>query len=150
MIIDPNSVPEHTTSNYPQEFQHWVKGRSKKKLGKAAGLSNFGVNLVTLQPGSYSSVRHWHSLQDEFIYVVAGEITLIDDAGEHTLRPGHCTGFPAGEANGHHLLNKTNAIAQYLEIGDRTSNDVVSYPDVDLMAIEQKGTWTFQPRSTTE
>ena len=143
MLINPESVPEQTGSNYPQEFQHLVRGRSRKRLGNAAGLTNFGVNLVTLQPGSYSSVRHWHSKQDEFIYVVEGEITLITNDGEQTLKSGNCVGFPAGEANGHHLINKSNSIARYLEIGDRTSGDAVTYPDVDLVAKDSEAGWIF-------
>ena len=143
MLINPELISEKTRSIYPQEFQHLVKGRSKKKLGNAAGLSNFGVNLVTLQPGSCSSIRHWHAKQDEFIYVIQGEITLITDEGEQTLTPGNCAGFPAGEANGHHLINKSDSIARYLEIGDRTSGDIVTYPDVDLVARDSNTGWVF-------
>ena len=143
MLINPESIPEKTSSTYPQEFQHLVKGRSKKKLGNVAGLTNFGVNLVTLQPGSCSSVRHWHAKQDEFIYVTKGEITLVTNEGEQAMTPGDCAGFPAGEANGHHLINRSDSIAQYLEIGDRTSDDIVTYPDVDLLAKESKTGWVF-------
>ena len=143
MLINPESIPEHTGSNYPREFQPLVRGRSKKRLGNAAGLTNFGVNLVTLQPGSCSSVRHWHAKQDEFIYVIQGEITLVTDEGEQTLTPGDCAGFPAGEANGHHLINKSDSVAKYLEIGDRTSDDIVTYPDVDLVAKGSSTGWVF-------
>ena len=146
MIINPDSVPRHTGTNYPEKFQHWVKGRSKQKLGEAAGLSNFGVNLVTLQPGSYSSVRHWHLKQDEFIYIISGEITLISNQEEQILHSGDCAGFPAGEANGHHLHNKSQEIAQYLEIGDRTAEDVVSYPDVNLVATYEEQGWVFHSK----
>lgn len=143
MLINSESVPENTGSNYPQELQHLVQGRSKKKLGKAAGLKNFGVNLVTLQPKSSSSIRHWHSQQDEFIYVVEGKITLITNDGTQTLTTGDCAGFPAGEANGHHLINQSNSIAIYLEIGDKTSGDTVTYPDIDLVAKDSNNGWIF-------
>ena len=148
MIIDPNSVPKQSSTNYPKEFQHWVKGRTKQKIGNAAGLHNFGVNLVTLQPGSYSSIRHWHITQDEFIYVIAGEIILIDNRGEHLLKAGDCAGFPAGEANGHHLCNKSSQVAQYLEIGDRSSSDVVTYPDIDLVAKNSETGWIFDSQES--
>ena len=143
MLINPESVPEHTGSNYPQELQQIVEGRSRKRLAKAAGLTNFGVNLVTLQPGSCSSIRHWHDKQDEFVYIIEGEITLVTDEGEQILKPGACAGFPAGEANGHHLINQSDAVARYLEIGDKTSGDLVNYPDVDLVAKDSDSGWVF-------
>ena len=149
MSIDPESVPEQSTSNYPQEFKALVKGRSRKRLGEVAGLTNFGVNRVTLEPGSYSSVRHWHSKQDEFIYVLAGEITLISDRGEEVLHAGDCAGFPAGEANGHHLQNKSNSIAIYLEIGDRSKGDKITYPDADLVARDSDEGWVFTHKNGT-
>ena len=143
MLINPESVPEHTGSNYPKELQHIVKGRSRKKLSKVAGLTNFGVNLVTLLPGSCSSIRHWHSKQDEFIYIVEGEVTLVTNEGLQRLKPGDCAGFPAGEANGHHLINQSDSIAKYLEIGDKTSGDTVNYPDEDLVAKDSDTGWVF-------
>ena len=143
MFIDPESVPSQRKSNYPKEFQAFVKGRSRKKLGDVAGLTNFGVNLVELEPGSYSSVRHWHSKQDEFIYVLEGEITLMSDRGEQLLHAGDCAGFPAGEANGHHLQNRADSIAIYLEIGDRSQGDKVTYPDADLLAQDSSKGWVF-------
>lgn len=143
MLINPESIAESTASNYPPEFRNFVKGRSRKRLGKAAGLNNFGVNLVTLQPKSYSSIRHWHQKQDEFIYVLEGEITLITNNRKQLLKKGDCAGFPAGENNGHHLLNESNSIARYLEIGDRTSGDMVNYPDVDLVAKDSDTGWMF-------
>lgn len=143
MLINPESVPEQTGSNYPQELQHIIKGRSRKRLGKAAGLTNFGVNLVTLQPGSCSSIRHWHGKQDEFIYIVEGEITLVTNEGEQHLKPGDCAGFPAGEVNGHHLINQSNSLVKYLEIGDKTPGDTVNYPDVDLVAKDSDTGWVF-------
>lgn len=133
MIIDPEQVALETGSNYPDEFKSMVAGRIRQRLGNFAGLKNFGVNLVKLEPGSSSALRHWHSRQDEFIYVLEGELTLITDTGAEVLKPGMAAGFPAGEANGHHLVNRTSTVAVYLEVGDRTPNDEVIYPDDDLI-----------------
>jgi uncharacterized cupin superfamily protein len=129
MIIDPQDVPIERSTNYPDPFKALVAGRMRQRLGKFAGLKNFGVNLVKLEPGSYSALRHWHSHQDEFIYILEGELTLITDAGEQILTPGMAAGFPAGEANGHHLVNRSAVVGVYLEVGDRTPNDTAIYPD---------------------
>lgn len=110
MQIDPDKIPENTSTNYPEAFKHLVAGRIRKRLGNAAGLTNFGVNLVKLKPGSWSSIRHWHSHQDEFIYIIDGEITLVTNAGEQVLKPGDMAAFPAGEDNGHHLINNSSEI----------------------------------------
>lgn len=134
MIINPENVPTETGTNYPDEFKSIVAGRFRQRLGNVAGLKNFGVNLVILSPGSASALRHWHSHQDEFIYILKGELTLITDAGEELLTPGMAAGFPANEANGHHLVNSSNHDAVYLEVGDRTPNDTVNYPDEDLIS----------------
>ncbi|MCY7384180.1 MAG: cupin domain-containing protein [Microcoleus sp. CAN_BIN18] len=134
MIVDPKNVAEIKTSNYPQQFKSAIAGRVKKRLGNAAGLQNFGVNLVRLAPGSCSALRHWHSCQDEFIYVLEGEVTLVTNLGEQVLKLGMAAGFPAGNADGHHLVNRSNSDVVYLEIGDRTSGDSVNYPDDDLIA----------------
>ncbi|MEH2468398.1 cupin domain-containing protein [Nostoc sp.] len=133
MIINPQEVPSEIRTNYPDEFKPMVAGRIRQQLGNFAGLQNFGVNLVKLEPGSYSSIRHWHSHQDEFIYVLEGELTLVTDRGAEILTPGMAAGFPAGEANGHHLVNRSSVVAIYLEVGDRTPNDKVTYPDENLM-----------------
>ncbi len=134
MIINPEEVPIQNSSNYPDEFKSIVAGRFRQRLGNFAGLNNFGVNLVKLSPGSASALRHWHSHQDEFIYVVEGELILINDEGEEVLTPGMAAGFPANEANGHHLVNRSSQDAVYLEVGDRTANDIANYPDNDLIA----------------
>jgi uncharacterized cupin superfamily protein len=134
MIINPQDVPIRTTTVYPEPFKALMAGRVKQALGNAAGLKNFGVNLVSLEPGSRSALRHWHTLQDEFIYVIEGEVSLITDAGPQRLIPGMMAGFPAGEANGHHLVNQSNSRVVYLEIGDRTPEDQAHYPDDDLLA----------------
>jgi uncharacterized cupin superfamily protein len=143
MIINPENVPSRTTTAYPKEFHHLIQGRIKKALGNAAGIKNFGVNLVTLAPGSCSALRHWHSHQDEFIYIIEGEATLITNSGEQTLQAGIMAGFPAGEEDGHHLVNKSSAPVIYLEIGDRTPDDVVNYPDDDLVAKATPNGWAL-------
>ncbi|HEY9729523.1 MAG TPA: cupin domain-containing protein [Chroococcales cyanobacterium] len=143
MIIDPQEVPDRTGTNYPEPFKSFVAGRTKKRLGDAAGLKNFGVNLVKLEPGSRSALRHWHSRQDELVYILEGEVTLVTNAGEQILKPGMAAGFPAGEANGHHLINRSSSVAVYLEIGDRTPNDSGNYPDDDLIAKDDSGKWVF-------
>ncbi|BAY44010.1 hypothetical protein SAMD00079811_16040 [Scytonema sp. HK-05] len=134
MIIDPEKVPTERRTNYPDEFKPIVAGRVRQRLGNFAGLKNFGVNLVKLEPGSSSALRHWHSHEDEFIYILEGELTLITDAGEEILKPGMAAGFPANEANGHHLVNRSSVVGVYLEVGDRIPYDDVTYPDHDLMA----------------
>ena len=143
MIINPENIPNKTSSNYPDQFKPLVAGRSKKRLGDAAGLKNFGVNLVKLAPGSCSALRHWHTKQDEFIYILEGEITLVTNAGEQILTAGMAAGFTAGVADGHHLINRSNAVSVYLEIGDRTLGDQVNYPDIDLVANDSPNGWSF-------
>ena len=143
MIVNPADVPNSIGTGYPEPFRAVVAGRVRKKLGNAAGLTNFGVNLTTLEPGSASALRHWHKKQDEFVYVVDGELTLVTNADETVLTAGMCAGFPAGDANGHQLVNRTNQPAVYLEVGDRTPNDRVTYPDVDLLAKGTPDGWQF-------
>ncbi|WP_299410691.1 cupin domain-containing protein [Acaryochloris sp. IP29b_bin.148] len=149
MRLDITRIPHQTHSNYPTDFQPQVAGRSKQRLGDAAGLENFGVNLVRLAPGSCSALRHWHSRQDEFIYVLEGELVLATNAGQDFLTAGMAAGFPAGEADGHHLCNASDADAVYLEIGDRTPDDRVDYPDDDLVAQWVEGHWQFTHKDGT-
>jgi uncharacterized cupin superfamily protein len=149
MIIQPQDVPERTGSSYPEPFKPRVAGRIKQRLGDATGLKNFGVNLVKLEPGSQSALRHWHLRQDEFIYVLEGELTLVTNAGAQVLTAGMAAGFPAGEADGHHLINHTETIAVYLEVGDRTPNDEVDYPDDDLIAQFSSNGWLFTHQDGT-
>ncbi len=133
MRIDLSSIPIESGTSYPAPFSASVAGRARQRVGKAAGLKNFGVNLTTLEPGSQSALRHWHSAQDEFIYVVEGELALITDEGEQVLKPGDMAGFAMGQANGHHLVNRSAMSAVYLEVGDRTQPDQAIYPDEDLI-----------------
>lgn len=141
--LDPRDVADNTSTNYPEPFRSMVQGRVRKRLGEALGLRNFGVNLSLLAPGSRSSVRHWHSKQDEFVYVVEGELTLVTDVGRQRLRAGMVAGFPAGGADGHHLVNESDAVARYLEVGDRTPGDEGTYPDDDLQAVKTDTGWAF-------
>lgn len=142
--LDPETVPARTGSTYPtDELRSRTTGRSKQALGDALGLHNFGVNRVKLEPGALSALRHWHTRQDELIYVLEGEITLVTDAGEQCLRAGMCAGFPAGKADGHLLINRGNSVAVYLEIGDRLPGDGAHYPDEDLEARTARGPYSF-------
>lgn len=131
--IDASKIPVRTSSIYPDEFQHVCAGRIKQRLGDAVGLTQFGVNLTRLKPGAASALRHWHQNEDEFIYVVAGELALIEDDGETVLRPGDMAGFKAGIQNAHCVVNRTQDDAVYLEIGTRAPTEHAEYPDVDLM-----------------
>jgi len=131
--LDPATVAPGPPSDYPAPFRALVAGRERRRLGEALGLKNFGVNLMRLPPGCASSQRHWHSRQDEFVYVVAGEVVLVTDGGEQLLTAGMAAGFPAGKADGHHLVNRSARDALLLEVGDRTAGDEVDYSDIDMM-----------------
>jgi len=138
--IDIAKAVLRTTSVYPQPYADITNGREKAALGNVAGLTQFGVNLTRLKPGAASALRHWHESEDEFVYVLEGELTLIEDGGETLLKPGECAGFKAGVANGHHLVNKTQHDALYLEIGTRAARERGHYPDVDLvMERDERG-----------
>jgi uncharacterized cupin superfamily protein len=132
--IDLAAVPERRGSGYPAPFDQPCRARIRRALGDAAGLTQFGVNLLTLPPGAWSSQRHWHSAEDEFVYVLAGEVTLVTDAGEEIVRAGECAGFRADDRNGHHLINRSQADAQILEVGTRAGErDMTDYPDIDMI-----------------
>jgi uncharacterized cupin superfamily protein len=130
--IDVNGAPQGSGSRYPAPFDEPCRERSWRRLADAAGLSQFGVNLVTLKPGAWSSQRHWHTLEDEFVYVLSGDVTLVDDAGEHPLRAGDCAGFKAGDRNGHHFVNRSAADVVLLVVGTHDDADHGEYPDIDL------------------
>ncbi|HEY0915577.1 MAG TPA: cupin domain-containing protein [Solimonas sp.] len=143
-IAATDVAPRAKPSNYPEPFASRVSGRQKRALGEAFGLRNFGVNLTRLQPGAISALRHSHSRQDEFIYILEGRPVLVTDEGETQLEPGMCSGFRAGSNNAHHLVNRGDELVVYLEVGDRTRGDSVSYPDDDLAAvIGPDGGWQF-------
>ncbi len=136
-------APRAQRSVYPEPFASRMKGRVKRPLGDLFGLTNFGVNLTHLLPGSGSALRHAHAKQDEFIYILKGHPTLITNTGETLLSPGMCAGFKAGTGNAHQLLNKSNEEVIYLELGDRSAGDSVMYPDDDLQATLIEGKWKF-------
>ena len=131
---DAAALPMRRGTRYPAPFDAPCAAREKRALGDAFGLRDYGVNLVTLPPGAWSSQRHWHSDEDEFVYVVEGEPVLVTDAGRTPLKPGMCAGFPAGAGDGHHLRNETARQVVYLEVGSRRPDDDVEYPDIDLRA----------------
>ena len=136
-------LPARTSTVYPPQHAGAIVGRAKRAMGDAFGLTQYGVNLVTLAPGAASALRHWHEREDEFIYVLEGEICLIDNSGEHHLKPGMCAGFKAGIANGHNLANRGTAPAMYLEIGTRSPEERATYPDADLVGIKTGGKFAF-------
>lgn len=132
--IDPRTLPAQRGSGYPAPYDVPCRGRERRRLGDVAGLSQFGVNLLRLPPGAWSSQRHWHTTEDEFTYVLEGEVVLVTDAGEETLRAGDCAGFRAGDADGHHFRNRSGADVLLLDIGSRRpETDAVDYPDCDLV-----------------
>ena len=130
--FNPLEVGANSDSGYPEPYRSRVLPRARRALGDAAGLTKFGVNYTTLGPGAASSMRHWHTHEDELVFVLSGELVLVTDAGERPLRAGQCAGFPAGHADGHQLVNRGTTTAVYLEIGSRDADDVAHYPDVDL------------------
>jgi uncharacterized cupin superfamily protein len=143
-VVAENVEPRLRKSVYPEPFASRMGGRVKKPLGDLFGLVNFGVNLTRLAPGGISSIRHAHSKQDEFVYILEGRAVLITDEGEMLLKPGMCAGFKAGSGNAHRLINRGLKDCVYLEIGDRTAGDEVVYPDDDLkMVVEAQGWRVF-------
>jgi uncharacterized cupin superfamily protein len=130
--IDVKDLPLHVGTFYPEPYDQPCRARERRRLGDAAGISQFGVNLLRLPPGTWSSQRHWHYAQDEFVYVLDGEVVLVTNTGEEILKSGDCTGFKAGEEEGHHFLNRSDRDALLLEIGTRVPGDGADYPDIDL------------------
>jgi uncharacterized cupin superfamily protein len=132
-LIDQSQCRARTGTIYPQPYASQVAGRSYKRLGDAAGLTQFGANLVTLEPGARSSLRHWHRAEDEFVMVTEGELVLVQDEGEYVMHPGDCAAWPAGDRNGHCFLNRTDREARFLVVGSKAAHEVVTYSDEDLM-----------------
>ena len=145
--IDISAAPIRRGSAYPPPYDAPCQARVRAQLGDAGGLTAFGVNLLTLEPGVWSAQRHWHSAEDEFVWVLEGEVVLITDAGEEVLRPGDCAAFKAGEADGHHLVNRSDRPAKVLEIGNRSESDGCIYPDIDL--ISEPGDDFYRRRDRT-
>jgi uncharacterized cupin superfamily protein len=144
-----DAPPRAKASNYPEPFASRMAGRMKRPLGDLFGLENFGVNLTRLAPGAVSALRHAHSKQDEFVYILQGHPTLRTDEGRTPLSPGMCAGFKAGTGNGHNVVNETSEDVVYLEIGDRSPGDEGSYPDDDLRAGLVEGKWRFVHKDGT-
>ena len=135
--LDPAALPPRSGSSYPAPFDEPCLEREKRALGDPLGLSQFGVNLTILAPGAWSAQRHWHKHEDEFVYVLEGEVVLISDAGEQCLTAGMAAGFPAGVEDGHHLVNRSDRPASFLEVGSRAAMEFADYPDID-MKVEMK------------
>ena len=139
IVVKATELPARVGSGYPSPHDVPCQARGRRALGDAFGLSQFGVNLLELPPGTWSSQRHWHERQDEFVYVLEGEVVLVTDEGETILTPGMTAGFRAGSANGHHLVNRSNATVRVLEVGTRTVEEVARYPDIGMMYREDAG-----------
>jgi uncharacterized cupin superfamily protein len=137
--IDIAAVPVRKGTGYPSPFDAPCRERTRQRLGDAGGLGDYGVNLMRLPPGGWSSQRHWHSHEDEFVYVLEGELTLIEDGGETLLRAGDCAAFPKSTGNGHHLVNKSSVTAVYLEVGSRHPHDLTTCSDIDMMSANADG-----------
>ena len=136
--IDIASIKTDIGTGYPDPFHLPVAGRARKRLGNAAGLDQFGVNLTRVPPGEQSSQRHWHQSEDEFVYVLEGELVLIENDGETVLKAGDAAGWKAGTDNGHCLINRTSRDAVFIEIGTRAKHEQANYPDIDLVAVKDE------------
>ncbi len=137
--VDIDAVPSQRGTSYPPDFNIMSSERLRQRIGDAGGLTDFGVNLTRLPPGNWSSQRHWHSHEDEFVYVVHGELILVEDSGETVLRAGDCAAFPKGTGNGHHIINKSDEVAIYLEVGSRNQDDLTTCSDIDMMSYNADG-----------
>lgn len=148
--LDLSQVPLKTGSIYPEPYASMMQGRSSLRLGQAGGLTQFGVNLVTLEPGALSSLRHWHLNEDEFVMVTEGECVLVEDAGETVMRPGDCAAFPANMPDGHHFINRSDVLARFLVVGTKAPREVATYSDVDLRVEMEGGQARFTYRDGTD
>jgi uncharacterized cupin superfamily protein len=142
--LDLMSIPQRKGSSYPAPFDEKPANRVRQRLGDAGGLTQFGVNLLQLPPGAWSSQRHWHSAEDEFVYVISGEVVLITDRGEEVLRAGDCVAFPRNVPDGHHLINKSDSVVVCLEVGTRMEHDFTDYPDIDMVFDPKVDCYTHQ------
>ena len=145
--IDIAKATVRTKGRYPDPWGAVTEGREKAALGDVVGLTQFGVNLTRLKPGAASALRHWHEAEDELVYVLEGEIVLIEDGGPTVLQRGEAAGFKAGVANGHHLVNKSKRDAVYLEVGTRAKRERAHYPDIDLVYEKDESGFRFSRRS---
>ena len=145
--IDISAVPVRQGSGYPAPYSAPCADRTRRRLGDAGGLRDFGVNLMTLPPGGWSSQRHWHSHEDEFVYVLEGELKLVEDQGETILRAGECAAFPKGTGNGHHLVNASDKVAVYIEVGSRHPDDLTTCSDIDMKSANSDGRFVHKDGS---
>ncbi|MEI6800878.1 MAG: cupin domain-containing protein [Pseudomonadota bacterium] len=148
--LDVTKVPVKTGSIYPEPYASMMAGRSSLRMGEAGGLTQFGVNLVTLQPGAMSSLRHWHLQEDEFVTVNQGTCVLVQDGGEVPMQTGDCAAFPAGVADGHHFLNRSDEVAKFLVIGTKAKVEVGTYSDIDLQVHIADGQARFTYKDGTD
>jgi uncharacterized cupin superfamily protein len=139
--IDVAAIPKRIGTGYPEPFNAASAGRARQRLGDAGGLQDFGVNLMQLPPGKWSSQRHWHSHEDEFVFVLEGDLLLVENDEETPLRAGDCAAFAKGTGNGHHLKNVGNSTAVYLEVGSRHPDDLTTCADIDVMSFNSDGKW---------
>ncbi|MCI0431582.1 MAG: cupin domain-containing protein [Rhodospirillales bacterium] len=145
--LDPATAAPIVGSGYPEPFDRPCAGRERRVLGEPLGLTQFGVNLLTLLPGAWSSQRHWHLEEDEFVYVLEGEVVLVTDGGDQVLTRGMVAGFPAGKRDGHHLINRSERPAQVLEVGTRTARELAEYSDIDMKVETRNGVSRFVRKS---
>ena len=148
--LDLTQVPVKTGSIYPEPYASMVQGRTSLRLGEGGGLTQFGVNLVTLAPGAMSSLRHWHHNEDEFVWIVEGDCVMVQDAGETVMRAGDCAAFPAGSTDGHHFFNRTDRPARFLVVGTRAAREVGVYSDLDMMVETATGSAHFMYKDGTD
>lgn len=148
--LDLSSLPLRTGSIYPEPYATMVKGRSSLRLGDAGGLTQFGVNLIILEPGAMSSLRHWHLNEDEFVMVMEGECVMVQDEGETLMQVGDCAAFPAGSTNGHHFFNRSDKVAKFLVAGTKAKSEVATYSDVDMKIHIEGGKARFTYKDGTD
>jgi uncharacterized cupin superfamily protein len=141
--IDIDKIALDASTNYPPPFNKAVEGRARKRIGKAAGLTQFGVNICTLKPGAASSQRHWHESEDEFVYVLFGEVVLYEDGGETVLKPGEAAAWKAGVPNGHCLINRSNRDAVFIEVGTRAAYERAHYSDIDMQVVRDRKNFRY-------
>ena len=145
-VLEVSDLPVRTTSGYPPQFAKPVAGRSSVALGDAFDLTQFGAKIVTLEPGAWSSQRHWHENEDELVYALEGQMVLVDNDGRHAFTPGKVAGFKAKNGNGHHFINESDKPAKFLVIGTRAAHDLCHYSDVDLKATQKSGKVAYTKR----
>lgn len=141
--IDIDAIKLDTATNYPPPFNKAVEGRARKRLGRAGGLTQFGVNICTLKPGAASSQRHWHENEDEFVYILAGQVVLCEDGGETVLKPGDAAAWKAGVANGHCLINRSSRDAVFIEVGSRAAVERAHYSDIDMKVVRDESGFRY-------